>query len=36
MIEKRKYIIEKANNEDWENLLKLSKETTLFYEKYLL
>ena len=36
MIEKRKYIIEKANNEDWENLLKLSKETTLFYEKYFL
>ena len=36
MNEKKKYIIEKANNKDWENLLKFSKETTLFYEKYFL
>ena len=36
MNEKKEYIIEKANTEDWENLLKFSKETTLFYEKYFL
>lgn len=32
----KKYFIEEANDEDWNSLINLSKDTTLFYENFFL